>query len=104
VDVLPGYRWLKRLKSATNRRERQNSGDFHAMSNPDQPDQPKKGRFQPGHKLSKGRKPGAIGRKTLRDKLLNGLARSGEKKALKAGINGKIDGFEYFCRELSRHE
>lgn len=57
-------------------------------------------RFQPGNKLATGRPKGSPN-KNLREKLLNGLARSGKKKALKAGLNHKIDGFEYFVEHLA---
>jgi len=71
------------------------------MSDPE--DQPKstKGRFQPGNRFAKGRQPGAIGKKTFREKLLSGLARSGEKRARKDGVNGKIDGIERFVEHLA---
>jgi hypothetical protein len=69
----------------------------------DQSDPPKstKGRFQKGHTLTKGRQRGALGKKTLQQKLLSGLTRSGEKKARKAGHNGKVDGFEFFIEGLA---
>ena len=70
------------------------------------PDQPKpanvKGRFQPGNKLGKGRPKGAENKfgPNFREKLLAGIARSGAKKAKKAGVNHKVDGLEYFVENL----
>ena len=72
-----------------------------------EPDQPKpmtdaKGRFLPGHKLSRGRPKGSPNQfgPNFREKLLAGIARSGVKKARKAGVNQKVDGIEYFVENL----
>ena len=71
------------------------------------PDQPKpatdaKGRFQPGNKVGRGRPKGAENKfgPGFREKLLAGIARSGVKKAKKAGINHRIDGLEYYIESL----
>lgn len=73
---------------------------------PDQPSEPPtkdaKGRFLPGNKVARGRPRGSENKfgPGFRDKLLAGIARSGTKKAKKAGINHKVDGFEYFVENL----
>jgi hypothetical protein len=73
---------------------------------PDQPSEPPtkdaKGRFLPGNKVARGRPRGSQNKfgPGFRDKLLAGIARSGTKKAKKAGINHKVDGFEYFVENL----
>jgi hypothetical protein len=70
------------------------------------PDQPKavdaKGRFLPGNKIGKGRPKGSPNQfgPNFREKLLAGIARSGTKKARKAGVNHKVDGLEYFVENL----
>jgi len=72
------------------------------MSDQDQPKQPKKGQFQPGHKLSKGRQPGAIGKKNIREQALTGLTRAGVNIARKNGTNTKVsDGLAEFFRDLA---
>jgi hypothetical protein len=73
------------------------------MTDPDPPEAPRiKGRFQPGNKAGKGRPKGAENKfgPGFRQKLLAGIARSGVKKAKKAGVNGKVDGFEYYIESL----
>ena len=72
------------------------------MSEPEQPKPPRKGQFQKGNKASKGRPKGAENKfgPGFREKLLAGIIASGEKKARKAGVNGKIDGFSYFVESL----
>jgi hypothetical protein len=66
------------------------------------PEQPRKGRFQPGNKFGRGRVRGSENKfgPNLREKLLAGIARSGERKAKRAGVNGKVDGTAFFIETL----
>jgi hypothetical protein len=72
------------------------------MGDPNQPKPPRKGQFQKGNKFAKGRPKGAENKfgPGFREKLLAGIIASGEKKARKNGVNGKIDGFSYFVESL----
>ena len=72
------------------------------------PDPPKsamqdeKGRFKPGNKLGKRRVKGQKNKfgPDLRAKLMAGIAAAGDRKARKAGKNGKIDGFDFYLEQL----
>jgi hypothetical protein len=74
------------------------------MTDPDPPAQLKdaKGRFLPGNRSGRGRPKGSPNQfgPGFREKLLAGIARSGTKKAKKAGVNHKVDGLEYFVESL----
>jgi hypothetical protein len=67
-----------------------------------EPDAPRKGRFQPGNTFGRGRKKGSQNKfgPNLREQLLAGIAASGEKKAKRAGVNGKVDGTSFFIETL----
>ena len=72
------------------------------MDELDEPKPPRKGQFQKGNKFSKGRAKGTENKfgPGFREKLLAGIVASGEKKAKKNGVNGKVDGFQYFIETL----